>query len=281
MFRNFRLGLVIAAISVFTATAGLTEDASAAPASGIDTSALAAELARVLAFVIIIESAMSALFNWRLYRLLFGGHALRTPIMLLVGWLVVTQFNYDIVARLLHLSLPGAAQPVSNWLSMLLSAFVIAGGSNGIFTIFARLGLRNPLSGAEPPPELDQTQAWIAIHLTGQGAKTAVQVALKDLATTTRPPIAGSVARRTLSEKLADAFGLNHHRFPKTGGRMVKAGTDYEITLIWHAKADGTRTEEVLHVAGVYRFAPRAIVDLYIPVPFTAGPKPPHQGSTE
>ena len=128
--RSHAIPLAVSLLLV-TASSALSQTTTVAPAAGIDTGALAAELARVLAFVIVIESAMSAVFNWRLYRVLLGGHAMQTPIMVLVGFLVVSLFDYDIVARLLHITMPSSAQPASNWLSMTLSALVIAGGSNG------------------------------------------------------------------------------------------------------------------------------------------------------
>jgi len=240
--------LLALSLLLITTSSALAQQTTVAPAAGIDTGALAAELARVLAFVIVIESAMSAVFNWRLYRVLLGGHAMQTPIMVLVGFLVVSLFDYDIVARLLHITMPSSAQPASNWLSMTLSALVIAGGSNGVFTIFARLGLRSPLAGSDAAPELDQTQAWLAIHLVGT-----------------------NLPGESLRDKIADAFGLNTARFPKSGGRTVKVGTDYEITLICRDHPGATA---ITHAVGVYRFAPRAIVDLYLPVPSAVAGKP-------
>lgn len=264
---------------VLAPTCALAQQVAAAPASQLDMSAIATELGRVLVLVIVIESAMTALFNWRLYRVLFGGHALRTPIMVLVGWWVVTLFDYDIVARLLQLSVTGTEAATSNWLSRILSALVIAGGSSGVFTIFARLGLRNPLAGTETPPQLDNTQAWLAIHLVGESGPDTVHIALNDLGTATRPAIAGSVTRRAAGQsfldRLKDAFGVSGNRFPRSGGRTIKADTDYEIALIRRLeppklKSDPQNPEpasEIIAVAGVYRFAPRAIVDLYLPVP--------------
>ena len=107
----------------------------------------------------------------------------------------------------------------------------------------------------------------MAIHLVGKNLPGDVQIGLNDLGTTTRPPIVGTVSRRSLRDKIADAFGLNTARFPKSGGRTVKAGTDYEITLICRDRPGATA---ITHAAGVYRFAPRAIVDLYLQVPFAA-----------
>lgn len=279
----FRFALAFLPCCLFASSVALAQQATAAPASGLASEALALELGRVLVFVIIIESAMAAVFNWRFYRVMFGGHAIRTPIMVVVGWLVVTQFDYDIVARLLQLSIHGTDTVASTALSKILSALVIAGGSGGVFAIFARLGLRNPLAGSEPPPALDATQAWLAIHLIGENLPDSVQIALNDLGTTTRPSIAGTVSRRpfwpSVVDRLKDSFGLGNNRFPRSGGRTVKAGTDHQITLIWQAKSAGANTghdtaaSEVALDAGVYRFAPRAIVDLYLALPTGAKPQ--------
>ena len=279
MFRTSFLMFAAALSCFFMVTFAQAQQTTAAPAGQLELDAVGIELGRVLVLAVIIESAMAAVFNWRLYRVLFGGHALRTPIMVLVGWWVVTQFDYDIVARVLHLSIPGSEEVTSNWLSLALSALVIAGGSSGVFAILARLGLRNPLAGTDPPPTLDPTQAWLAIHLTGESGPDTVQVALNDLGTAIHPAIAGTVARRaagpTLLHLLKDAFGLSGNRFPRSGGRTVKAETDYEIILIRRREPirtinggpENDAMSEAVSVAGVYRFAPRAIVDLYLPVP--------------
>lgn len=233
--------------------------ATPVPADDFDTASLARELARVLGFVILIESAMAALFRWRAYRVLLGGRALKTPIMFAVGWLVVTQFHYDIVARLLQIADPGSQVVQSGTFSQLLSALVIAGGSSGIADIFRKLGLRPPIEAETPAKRLGKTEAYLSVQIERVAALGEVQIALRELDSCTEPPIAGSVGERPLNERLRDAFGFTRMRFPREEGQIVKALKDYEITLIY-------RTEDTPvpkpHPPLTVCFAPGALVDL-------------------
>ncbi|PTV94865.1 hypothetical protein C8J27_106133 [Rhodobacter aestuarii] len=233
--------------------------ASPVPAAELDTAALAAELARVLALVILIESAMAALFRWRAYRILFNGRALKTPIMFAVGWLVVTRFDYDIVARMLEIAYPGSETLRSSSLSQILSAMVIAGGSSGIADIFHRMGLRTPIAEETRAKVKSETEAWLAILIDRKEAVGDIQVGLRKLTTMQQVPIAGTVGERSFGERFRNAFGLIRLRFPREEGQIVSANIDYEITLHYATTLGGPLSETKSMKAA---FAPGALVDL-------------------
>jgi len=119
--------------------------ASSGQTDGVDRTRIFNVLFLVLALSLVFESAMSVIFDWRLFIRYFEGRGVKTPLIVAIAFLVFLNYDLDIVAELLRgfpqisgtigdTSLPG----------QLLTALLIAGGSSGVFRIFARLGIRSP-----------------------------------------------------------------------------------------------------------------------------------------
>jgi hypothetical protein len=119
--------------------------ASSGGTDGVDRTRIFNVLFLVLALSLVFESAMSVIFDWRLFIRYFEGRGVKTPLIVAIAFLVFLNYDLDIVAELLRgfpqisgtigdTSLPG----------QLLTALLIAGGSSGVFRIFARLGIRSP-----------------------------------------------------------------------------------------------------------------------------------------
>jgi hypothetical protein len=119
--------------------------ASPGGTDGVDRTRIFNVLFLVLALSLVFESAMSVIFDWRLFIRYFEGRGVKTPLIVAIAFLVFLNYDLDIVAELLRgfpqisgtigdTSLPG----------QLLTALLIAGGSSGVFRIFARLGIRSP-----------------------------------------------------------------------------------------------------------------------------------------
>lgn len=72
-----------------------------------DLSVLLPSLVGVFVVATLMESALTTLFQWRLYLEFFNGRAVKTLIMIAVGYAVVSQFSYDIFDNV-HERLPSS-----------------------------------------------------------------------------------------------------------------------------------------------------------------------------
>jgi len=95
-----------------------------------------------LALSLVFESAMSVIFDWRLFIRHFEGRGVKTPVIVGTAFLVFWSYDLDIVHDLLRALNQGT--PEKSVMGQFLTALLIAGGSGGIFRIFARLGIRSP-----------------------------------------------------------------------------------------------------------------------------------------
>lgn len=105
-------------------------------------------LTALFVLAILIESALSVIFNWRLYLKFFSNRGMKTLIMIGVAALVVWTFNIDILEKMLA----SYGVPVSSesfFLSNLLTALILAGGSAGVYKILVALGYREARSAAD------------------------------------------------------------------------------------------------------------------------------------
>jgi len=94
-----------------------------------------------LALAVVFESALNSVFNWRAFLLYFEGHGVKTPVIVVLAFIVFRKYDLDIVKDLL-LAFDHPAK--MNWGGQFLSALLIAGGSDGVLNIFAKLGIRKP-----------------------------------------------------------------------------------------------------------------------------------------
>ena len=264
MFRIFCLALAFAAV--------------AGPAFAEDTNAvvpnvgqLGTELVALAVIVLVVESALATIFQWRLYRMLFNNRAVKTLVMVAVGLTIVLGFHYDIFARLVALVTP-ASTPVT-WggkISTGLSALIIAGGSAGVNTLLQRLGIRSPIQAEPERPVLNKDQAWISVRVKRNTAVGPVQIAVRELADDAKAPaLAGTLAERTFWETVREAFMADAMRFPTYGGRTVTSGKTYEILAVGKrlVPVNGVNQSEDFSMP-VYTgsFASQAIVDFSVTV---------------
>ncbi len=253
-----RVALVLC-LSFGLAGAAQAQDSAAAGASTL--TALAQDLGKFAVVVVFIESAMSAIFNWRVYRAIVNYRSMKTPVLWAVGLAVVATYHYDIFNIIMASVKPVAASSAGSWLTYAVSALMIAGGSSGINTLFLRLGIRSPIAEEPVKPALSMTEAWLSVKVTRTAARGPIQIAIEEVAGGPALPLVGSLQERTLGQRLRDAFGADSMRFPSYGGWTIKAGQSYRITAIATAEsANGLVSQSKVIYEGA--FAPRAIVDL-------------------
>lgn len=93
-----------------------------------------------LVLSVVFEVALTPIFNWRIFMVHFEGKGYKTPITVVLAFIVFWSYGLDIIRDLL-VSLD---QPANKSLGgQILTALLIAGGSSGIFQIFTKLKIRS------------------------------------------------------------------------------------------------------------------------------------------
>ena len=261
--RILRFGSVVAAV-----LAGTIPALAGDPSPGIpNVEALGKELVALAVIVLVVESALATIFQWRLYRMLFNSRAVKTIVMIVVGGLIVKAFNYDVFTRIVKFVDPQLN--IADWgsfVSLPLSALIIAGGSAGVNAIFQRLGIRNPVQPETERPLLNGDQAWISVRVLGLGILGPVQVSVLEVADDLNTPaLAGTVAQLSFVERFKAAFSVDAMRFPNYGGRTITAGKTYRIVVIGRSR-NAAGMQDFSREVYYGRFASRAVVDLQVTI---------------
>ncbi len=129
------------------------------------------------------EAALTPLFNWRVFLARFEGRGFKTPITVLLAFIVFWSYDLDVVSSLLQaLGYPQATPSLGG---RILSALLIAGGSDGIVNIYTKLGIRNPVDRERRTVE---AQADRAETLADEARAKSKKLA--DTAAAPAPPIA-------------------------------------------------------------------------------------------
>ncbi len=104
-----------------------------------------------LVLSIVFETAMTTIFNWKFFTDELEGRGLKVPLTIIFAVLVFWSYNLDIIHDLfdvLSRDTSAKSNEPTFW-GRFISALLIAGGSDGIFNIFKKLGIRNPTERAE------------------------------------------------------------------------------------------------------------------------------------
>lgn len=215
-----------------------------------------------------MESALALLFQWRLYREFFNGRAVKTVVMVAVGYAVVAQFNYDIFERIVRLAGGVGGDPR---LSQFLSACVLAGGSAAVFELFKGLGLRPPVDPEQDKPKPPSDRAWVSVKVIRKDAVGDIKIHIvkvdpSDLALQPPQPteLAGIVSdKKTVIERFKSVFLADPLRLPAYGGLTVETEKVYRVYAEAIPGSDQTAVPTAV-VREIYlgRFAGRAIIDL-------------------
>jgi hypothetical protein len=211
-----------------------------------------------LVMAAIIEWALSVVFNWRWFLVVFDAKGLKTIITLVVSLIVVSSFDLDIVRELINV-LRNANYP-SSIPTRLLSALVIAGGSAGVNSLMVTLGMRSVRTAEtlqdKPPP----TKAWLAV----QGYVVTANVVTIDVGikkgTETTFKLLGRLSGLRAPGTIRWPFFRDRSRLPSYGGFYVEPGVEFTVELQGKDKADQV-------VGGPQKFGPYmpaqgAIIDI-------------------
>ena len=220
------------------------------------------DAAKALSFLfmlaVLLESALSVIFNWRLYLVLANGKGFKTLVMIAVSCAVVWQFHVDTVSQLLKLY--GGTAP-SDTLSRLLTALILAGGSAGVNQVLVNLGYRQAKSPEELRPKPKANKAWISVVTSPRHADGPIYVRISQAGpiTDTSPArLAGVIAPVGILATIRSVFLANRHRFPPSGGHEIEADRQYRIEVTARDAAGGLIASDI---NGLYTFADGAIID--------------------
>ena len=103
-----------------------------------------------LVLSVIFEVALTPIFNWRVFIARFEGKGVKTPITVVLALLVFWTYDLDVLRDVLVAL--GYEATLSFW-GQVITALLIAGGSDGVFRIFAKLGIRNPVERVQKAQE--------------------------------------------------------------------------------------------------------------------------------
>lgn len=92
-----------------------------------------------LVLSVVFEVALTPIFNWRVFMAHFEGKGYKTPITVVLAFIVFWGYGLDIIGELLTALGKPTGRSVGG---QILTALLIAGGSSGIFQIFTRLKIR-------------------------------------------------------------------------------------------------------------------------------------------
>ena len=223
-------------------------------------SALLRSLAMLFVLAVLIELALSVIFNWRLFLEFFSGRGVRTLVMIAVSALVVTAFNVNVVADLMMLYGKNNSGTVSFW----LTALILAVGSNGVYNILVALGYRDRRNSTPRTAQPPRNKAWVSVRAVRDQAIGDILVRLGQSSTppATLPiPLAGVIAPRPFWRRLWSVFFVDRSRFPPTAGYEVESGRPYRLSV---EARNAQRIPLPSNIDGDYVFADGAIVDLVV-----------------
>jgi hypothetical protein len=116
-----------------------------------DYAELGSALLVYLVLSLVLEMALTVVFNWRLFIKYLEGQGWKTPVAILFAAFIVWNFGLDVLRDVLNAlgmqdcsDKGGCKQWEITTSGRVLTAFLLAGGNDAIFGIFTRLGIRNP-----------------------------------------------------------------------------------------------------------------------------------------
>jgi hypothetical protein len=102
-------------------------------------------LVMFLVLSVVFETALTPIFNWTVFCKNFEGKGVKTPITVIAALVIFWGYDLDILNDILWAFGRSESQTATSFSGEFISALLIAGGSDGIFRIFTRLGIRNPM----------------------------------------------------------------------------------------------------------------------------------------
>ncbi len=121
-----------------------------------------------LVLSVVFEVALTPIFNWRMFMAHFEGKGYKTPITVVLAFIVFWGYGLDIISELLTALGKPTGKSVGG---QILTALLIAGGSSGVFQIFTKLKIR--MDPQERQQKTEQArQRIVSRKVIGKESKT-------------------------------------------------------------------------------------------------------------
>ena len=120
-----------------------------------------------LVLSVVFEAALTPLFNWRVFMAHFDGRGFKTPITVVLAFVVFWGYGLDIIKDLLVALGKTAEVSVGG---QVLTALLIAGGSSGVFQIFTKLHIR--MEPEERKKKAEAARQGLTQKAAAKGKKT-------------------------------------------------------------------------------------------------------------
>lgn len=215
------------------------------------------------AFVLaaVIEWALSVIFNWRWFLMLFDAMGIKTIISIVVSFVIVVTFKLDVLSELINIL--RNASYASSVSTQILSALLIAGGSASVNSLMVTLGMRSVRTAAtlqdKPPPK----KAWLAVKCYKNTSTDVVTVDVrfkKDGDTNFR--LLGKLRNlRDSNKKFHWPIFRDNSRLPNYGGFSLEPGIAFWLELEGKGKNDASIPNTKIEL-GPYLPADGAIIDI-------------------
>jgi len=95
---------------------------------------------------IVFETALTPIFNWRVFARHFEGKGAKTPITVFSAVVLLWNYDIDIFKHLIDAfeNAEDNTGSSSSFVGRIMTGVLVAGGSGAVFNIFTKMGLRNP-----------------------------------------------------------------------------------------------------------------------------------------
>lgn len=111
-----------------------------------ETTQVISLLGNVLILSILLESAYTIIFSWRIFIKYFSGKGFRVPLMVVSNYILLNTFNYDFFTKIFSIIAPAQPDQIASTFTVIggvFSALLLSGGSKAILEILNKLKLRN------------------------------------------------------------------------------------------------------------------------------------------
>jgi hypothetical protein len=215
-------------------------------------------LFKLFIVAVVLEQALALVFNWKPFRELLDERATKPLGSFVFAALLVYVFNLDILADLLALY----TKPPSphGFLSGLLTALILGGGSSAVNNLMTNLGLR-PVRQPPATPRPAPTKAWIAVTAYRAKAVGTVSVIGERKADGKKRAL-GAVSVPPPARSILSYFLKNPGRFPPAGGHEL----DPDEWTIYLEGVDANGVAVTSAKWGPYMIDAGAVIDLVLTV---------------
>ena len=157
--KPFLLTIMLVCCIVVSPVFAQDESQKTETATNIDMDSVVDVLIVFLVLSIVFEVALTPIFNWRIFLAYFEGKGYKTPMTVVLAFLVFWGYNLDIITDLLHILTPNITIEGPTKGGQVLTALLIAGGSSGFFQVLKKLNLIDVEGRTR---RLQEAQSWQA-----------------------------------------------------------------------------------------------------------------------